>query len=249
MDEVVKFPCRLFVYGTLKRRHGNNRLLEGSKFIRNATAFGVLLHLGGFPGFLPETTGMAVMGEIWEVPDKPTLDQIDQLEGHPHHYIRQKIFIGGGEEVYTYVYNQYFQAQSQGSPRAFHMVASGDWTGRQTTATIPFIGFLVGKTPPRTSVQQVCHVKFPGEFACMMDTLTGMPLPGNWRAEGKPHFQYDAQLNLWVPALKSAKPPITGSYTVTLPPEKKKEEDKWVPYIDPSDPGEILAPTKPAKVA
>src|SRR6185369_16266286 len=101
MSDIVKqpeltFPLKVFVYGTLKKGFGNHGVLGKSKFIKKSTMFGVLLNLGGYPGFLPKQTGMGVHGEVYEVPDLETLNALDLLEGHPYHYVRCQLDSVGG---------------------------------------------------------------------------------------------------------------------------------------------------------
>jgi len=75
-----------FVYGTLKRGYGNNRILQQSptaKFIEEGVTKPEynLYHLGGFPG-VTENGETAVQGEIWEVSDDYTKRRLDMLEGY-----------------------------------------------------------------------------------------------------------------------------------------------------------------------
>lgn len=75
-----------FVYGTLKRGYGNNRILQQSstaQFIEEgvtAPEFN-LYHLGGFPG-VTENGETAIHGEIWSVQDSETKRRLDMLEGY-----------------------------------------------------------------------------------------------------------------------------------------------------------------------
>lgn len=120
----------LFVYGTLKRGFGNNRLLPPETFVGKATSVDekYVMWGRGFP-FLAEglpsgaehfpiTNDLArVTGEIYAVP-KNVLDRCDGLEGHPDWYRRfERRFILTelsqnetpfeiGEEVTAWVYLQ-----------------------------------------------------------------------------------------------------------------------------------------------
>ena len=85
-----EFPIRLFVYGTLKRGFGNNKVLGESRFVANGSIQGLLLDLGTFPGFISATGVPPVMGELWDVPDQATLDRLDQLEGADHGFYNRK---------------------------------------------------------------------------------------------------------------------------------------------------------------
>ncbi len=73
---------RVFVYGTLKRGHGNHHLLAGQVFLGAASTAAAyrLCDLGGFPGMvLAGEDGVSIAGEIWEV-DAPCLRRLDELE-------------------------------------------------------------------------------------------------------------------------------------------------------------------------
>lgn len=93
---------KIFVYGTLKRGYGNNRLLDGAKFISEAhtPAEYTMVSLGGFPGVIRggETS---IVGELWEVEDPIQLARIDRLEGHPNFYERHEVpvKVGDGDDA------------------------------------------------------------------------------------------------------------------------------------------------------
>ena len=77
----------VFVYGTLKRGNYNNRLLEGSVFVEEATVKGYgLTPGGGFPYALP-CQNMTARGEVYAV-EEHTMARLDGLEGFPYHYVR-----------------------------------------------------------------------------------------------------------------------------------------------------------------
>lgn len=88
-------PIRVFVYGTLKKGHGNHRLLENSKFLGRCVINGKhrLVSLGGFPGLVAaeeEDAERGVSGEVYQV-NEETLLSLDFLEGHPRFYERRKV--------------------------------------------------------------------------------------------------------------------------------------------------------------
>jgi len=83
----------VFVYGTLKRGYGNNRLLQeiGAVFLgmtTTATPTFDLVTLGPFPG-LSEGKYL-VSGELYRIEDAG-LAMLDRLEGHPTFYCRHSI--------------------------------------------------------------------------------------------------------------------------------------------------------------
>jgi gamma-glutamylcyclotransferase (GGCT)/AIG2-like uncharacterized protein YtfP len=88
-------PIRVFVYGTLKKGHGNHRLLAQSKFLGRCVLHGKhrLVSLGGFPGLVATPNDEAdrpVSGEVYQVTEE-VLQSLDFLEGHPRFYERQKL--------------------------------------------------------------------------------------------------------------------------------------------------------------
>lgn len=97
----------IFTYGTLKKGHGNHRLLESATYLGTAQSLPefTMLHLGGFPGIVRggETV---IKGELYEV-DDATLSRLDRLEGHPTFYERQPLTVtledGTTAEVEGYV--------------------------------------------------------------------------------------------------------------------------------------------------
>ena len=119
---------RVFTYGTLLRGEYNHRVIEPGTFIREAqTADEFLLyHLGGFPGMtVPEPSSdyaARVVGEVYDVDDE-TLAMLDRLEGHPDFYIRTKIELADGEEVWTYLLPS-DRLRWRPEPR---VIVSGDW--------------------------------------------------------------------------------------------------------------------------
>lgn len=235
MEEEVTFPAKVFVYGTLKSGHGNNPVLGDSVMLRRTTAYGILLHLGGFPGFLPETSAMGVQGELWEVKTKGVLNALDGLEGHPRFYTRKKIHIAGGEEVWTYVYTSYYHVVKSGVQHDFDIIPSGVWTGRDT-AKVPFLGFYTEK-PPKTNNLCVAHLHLKGTFSGLLDCATGQILRSAWNSIGKPHLVHNSTTGVWEPV------------KITNTPVNVQKIERWEPYVDPLDPGEVTAEERTVQVA
>lgn len=119
----VYYPKKLhsvFVYGTLKRGHHNNRLL---KHYEPREAFCKYLKLHQGPGFPYATFGNeGIYGEVYEI-DDDTLDRLDLLEGVPHHYnrVKVKVKINNKEvEVWTYISPQ--------NALKYPVIQSGVWS-------------------------------------------------------------------------------------------------------------------------
>lgn len=102
----------LFVYGTLMKNQHNNPVLVSTKaeFVCKAatvkryplTVSG-LPHLHNRPG-----QGMRVEGELWTMPAKQGWDRLDQFEGHPGFYKRDRVMVqddaGNKLSVWCYFY-------------------------------------------------------------------------------------------------------------------------------------------------
>lgn len=102
------------VYGTLKRRHGNHRLLQNSKYIGEfltkkkypMVVKGSIPFVGhGFEFLgLDKEVGHNIVVEVYEV-DSDTLKQLDSLEGHPNWYYRDVVEL----QKYDYYHNKAVQ--------------------------------------------------------------------------------------------------------------------------------------------
>ncbi len=100
MAAKTKEGIRVFVYGTLKRQHGNHRLLESTNvrdtmYLGRCRIFGQyrMIDLGNFPA-IQHTTGIdkrPIYGEVYQI-SQNTLDALDMLEGNGSFYTREKVF-------------------------------------------------------------------------------------------------------------------------------------------------------------
>jgi gamma-glutamylaminecyclotransferase len=110
---------KVFVYGSLRRFGALNFYLSDSQFLgdtKTGKEF-TLFSLGPFPA-LVKTGDTAVIGELYEVSDA-TLAQLDRAEGHPDFYVRTRILLDDGSEVYAYLLPVV--------PTGCEVVQSGDW--------------------------------------------------------------------------------------------------------------------------
>lgn len=98
----MKLTHYVFVYGTLKRGHGNNIVINpdrygderiGAEFISEAqTVEDFPLLVQGLPYLIDHPgKGLRVSGELYKVSNKMLTGPLDRLEGHPHFYKRRKI--------------------------------------------------------------------------------------------------------------------------------------------------------------
>lgn len=110
----------LFVYGTLKKGFGNNRILQSSEFVSEAvTRDPFVLFRSGFPVMMREPNDaivdrywLPVQGEVYSVRHPEVWARLDNLEGVPHMYLRGKTIVclhsrgpGSQVEVETYIGN------------------------------------------------------------------------------------------------------------------------------------------------
>jgi gamma-glutamylcyclotransferase (GGCT)/AIG2-like uncharacterized protein YtfP len=80
----------VFVYGTLKRGHGNHVLLKDSDFLGPAiTEDKFIMYQSGVPFVSKHHNMVVISGEAYKV-DELTLNRLDMLEGHPTWYKREE---------------------------------------------------------------------------------------------------------------------------------------------------------------
>jgi gamma-glutamylcyclotransferase (GGCT)/AIG2-like uncharacterized protein YtfP len=117
----------VFVYGTLKRGHGNHHWLAGAHFLGEAELPDVVLHdLGPFPMAVPGE-GL-VRGEVYAV-DAAGLARLDRLESYPRLYDRRPLPLADGRTAWVYL----------GQPRQVRHVsaiADGRWVGPAPGAAV-----------------------------------------------------------------------------------------------------------------
>ncbi|UXY14527.1 gamma-glutamylcyclotransferase [Chitiniphilus purpureus] len=88
-------PVPVFVYGTLKRGGWNHRWLNGAPCLGEAvTVECYSLYAHHYPFLVCSEPRYPVRGELYAV-DAATLRNLDELEGHPHDYMRQQIAVHG----------------------------------------------------------------------------------------------------------------------------------------------------------
>lgn len=98
---------RVFVYGSLKRGHYNNRHLDGATYLgeyRTPPKY-ALYDLGPFPAMTEADRGVSVQGEVYLI-DSKTLDRLDRLEGHPRFYERKTMMCGKYGRCLVYLLSQ-----------------------------------------------------------------------------------------------------------------------------------------------
>lgn len=129
----------VFVYGTLRKGHGNNRLLPEDTFIGTATTEDgyVMTAYSGFPAVYFPTyedgdEGTIITGELYEV-DDATLERLDGLEGHPRWYRREQVnvMVDGDDPSlgFTSAWIYIMQGERQGP-----VIESGDYNNQHATS-------------------------------------------------------------------------------------------------------------------
>jgi gamma-glutamylcyclotransferase (GGCT)/AIG2-like uncharacterized protein YtfP len=96
-----------FVYGTLKRGHGNNRLLAKAQFVdQGVTVDNYTLYHLGCPGAVRNADGHPILGEVFAVDDAGTVQNLDWLESNGSFYTRYQrpILLDNGEVVTAWIY-------------------------------------------------------------------------------------------------------------------------------------------------
>lgn len=126
-------PYNVFVYGTLREGHGNNRWLCGAEKVAKAMLLGYRMYsCGGFPAIVKGSG--AVVGEIYRIETVDQQSSIDNLEGYDRggsdntfydvDVVNPVIGIGTQGEITkeceVYVFNEWTDGEDSYIP-------SGDW--------------------------------------------------------------------------------------------------------------------------
>lgn len=96
---------KVFVYGTLKKGHGNHPFLADQKYLgKGEIGKEFTLYRDTILPYLVRKDGEGAVGEVYEVQDE-RMPMLDMLEGHPHVYNREKVEIKiDGEKDTAWVY-------------------------------------------------------------------------------------------------------------------------------------------------
>ncbi|EOD01462.1 gamma-glutamylcyclotransferase family protein [Caldisalinibacter kiritimatiensis] len=99
---------KMFVYGTLMKRHSNHDFLKNQRFIGKGLLKGYKMYrvVISFPGIVKSSQiEDVVIGEVYEI-DKKTLQNLDKLEGEGHMYkrVKENIILEDNKELEAYVY-------------------------------------------------------------------------------------------------------------------------------------------------
>jgi gamma-glutamylaminecyclotransferase len=126
----------IFVYGTLRKGLYNNWLLKESRFIglyKTTNVFYMATQKSrAFPLISPEpilsdTTPCKIVGEIYDV-SLSVLEHLDNLEGHPHTYVRAPIQIDDfTEPVEAYILDSMSIRDDIRQSGRYQAIRSGDF--------------------------------------------------------------------------------------------------------------------------
>lgn len=111
-EAILEVTPLLFVYGTLKKGCGNNRLLSDSEYVgQRVTSDKYCLGDVGFPYAFPahvfdgyefEEEFLPVLGDLFKVTNPVVMARVDALEGEGSHYHRKLIETTEGETAWMY---------------------------------------------------------------------------------------------------------------------------------------------------
>lgn len=128
-----KGKIRVFVYGTLKKEHGNNVLIQASEgeFMGYDSVEGAykMCDMGGFPGvFHPGdgSTHNTIYGELWALQPEG-LATLDMLEGHPNFYKREKLWTNNEKKAWMYFLSPRYMSQMAQLRQPKRRIMSGLW--------------------------------------------------------------------------------------------------------------------------
>ena len=107
----------LAVYGTLKSSENNNILLKKAELIRcGKTQHKYPMEGGAYPiAYNNVGSGHQLEIEVYQLTDNKTKESVDNLEGHPHWYKREKVnvILENGERLNVWMYLQPKEHQPQ----------------------------------------------------------------------------------------------------------------------------------------
>lgn len=125
-------PNKVFVYGSLRKGHGNHAVLDHDSvsFDCNAEINGFAMYsLGAFPGCVAVNSNQPVYGEVYTVDDDNVWQALDALEGHPSFYERHVVTTRKGDDVWIYLLDH-------ATVKGREEVKGGDWNEFRKMGTL-----------------------------------------------------------------------------------------------------------------
>jgi gamma-glutamylaminecyclotransferase len=126
IDATKKDPTLVFVYGSLKQGFGNHHLLKNAHYLGafETVARHKMISLGAFPGVIWCGGDHTIKGEVYDVIDENDRIALDNLEGYPTFYTKERIWTTWGP-AYMYVLSDEFL--NGGDYANYPPVDQGEW--------------------------------------------------------------------------------------------------------------------------
>lgn len=105
----------VFVYGSLKKGYGNNRLLEFATLIGSDETTSEDYELrcwGAYPAVYKGGV-TSIKGEVYEIDDN-ILRSLDSLEGYPSFYNRELVSLKSGRDAWMYYIDAHHYFERRG---------------------------------------------------------------------------------------------------------------------------------------
>ena len=117
---------QVFVYGSLKRGFGNHRFLQNSRYLGACETVSrhKMVSLGAFPGVVWLGGRDTIKGEVYDVRNENDRVALDNLEGYPTFYSKERIWTTFGP-AYMYVLSSDFLAGNDCA--SYPAVEEGEW--------------------------------------------------------------------------------------------------------------------------
>lgn len=144
----------VFVYGSLMKGFGNNRLLRGADYLGTATTgpgLYRLVSLGAFPGAVMDPTGKPIRGELY-VAGKEEMAALDTLESEGSFYKRVPVrltvesparpTLHAGETVFAQFYMlmaEHYRTEQEFYPTVTARDGAYDWRAHHTREEARFL--------------------------------------------------------------------------------------------------------------
>ena len=124
---------KVFVYGTLKKGGGNNAFLQNSKYLGTGWSHDKYrLFTDGSLPYVDKVENNYIKGEVYEV-DEWTFMCLDNLEGHPHFYKREEVWIEvpvNEDDMKDYLCWMYFINEHPYSNNKLVILPEGEWKNK-----------------------------------------------------------------------------------------------------------------------
>ena len=116
----------VFVYGSLKQGFGNHWLLKNAKYLGACETVSrhKMISLGAFPGVIWYGGEHTIKGEVYDVKDVNDRIALDNLEGYPTFYTKQRIWTTWGPANMYVLSNEFLNGSDY---KDYVPVEQGEW--------------------------------------------------------------------------------------------------------------------------